>query len=128
MKLVLKRNGELFDVPRDIGRALLGITDQLVEYTEPPAAPRVAASAWHVTRGTYNPEPILVVRCSSCNQSANFMGPTAHRTQHFSHCGLNEKPPKHVASEFERAARAYFKKAPRLHESRPAFLTVNEIS
>lgn len=131
MKLRDTVTGRVFNVERDVGELLLSIGEPRLEVAVEPApkGPKQPA-IWCVVRNSRNEEPVLQVTCHTCKQTANYMGPTAHLTQKFFHCGIvgGEAPPKDVAKEYEKLAERYHgkiplaKKVPFLKPFTPEFL------
>lgn len=121
MKLQLRSSSETFDVPRNLGIALIVIGNgQIIE--PPPPAPRVLSpnSKWTISE-LLDGTPLLAVTCLNCKRSATGYGPTVGRTLKFTHCGVTEYPP----AEIDKAYSAAYRRA---HGERPAHRAPGTVS
>jgi hypothetical protein len=105
MKLQLRNSTETFDVPRNLGVALLVIGKG--DIIEPlPQAPRVLNPKSHFSIAeNLNSEgaPFTIhAKCDNCKNVASCSGPTAHRTMRYQHCGTVETVPAEIAQRYAR--------------------------
>jgi len=105
MKLQLRNSTETFDVPRNLGVALLVIgKGDIVE--PPPPAPRELnpQSHWSIVENL-NPAGVpytIYAKCDNCKNVASCSGPTAQKTMRYQHCGTVETVPTELAARYSR--------------------------
>ena len=101
MKVILT-SGVEHDCSHEIGATL--IAAGLATLPKPEA--RVPDAQWAVM-ATSDGEPYIHARCGTCHDAFNALGPTAHKTQVFSHCGTPEKIPQGIAQQYEQALKVW---------------------
>jgi hypothetical protein len=79
-----------------------------------PEPKRVPKTTWGVEPTAYG--PYIQGRCASCGDVFRAMGPTAHKSQKFGHCGVQEPIPADIAAAYERL----LKEAERMKKATPA--------
>jgi hypothetical protein len=106
MKLIFKSNGKEFNLPREIGEALIAISGgQLTEKPKESLAFKAPQfnpqPVWAIVRGTQTGRPILQGRCSSCGLVASADRPASAKTLFLTHCGVaKDCPPAKLVKEF----------------------------
>jgi hypothetical protein len=93
---VILTSGIAHDCSHEIGETLIaaGLA------TLPKSEARVPDARWAVMTMAEG-EPYIHARCGTCKDAFNAYGPTAHKTQIFSHCGTPEKIPQGIAQQYE---------------------------
>ena len=113
MKIKLVTGSE-FHVEATLGAILceLGLATQP---TVDPVRIGPPQTSWSVGRSDQTGELWITAKCATCRLSTDFAGPTAHKSQRFSHCRVNESVPLEIAEQYEKLLR---KKAPAVEPRR----------
>lgn len=112
MKLIDKQHKHPpFDAPAGMAESLIsaGTAERYVEPTPKKLAPssswRVVEDPMYANDGVHTYRCYILATCSTCGGAMRAAGPTAHRTQTFRHCGVNEEVPQDIRREYERILR-----------------------
>jgi len=127
MQLRIKGTTEVFHVESSLGRALLAIKDSPVEIPTPPKPkPFFPRTTWSIEQGLITGTPAIYAHCATCSKNAHITGRTAHLTQKFAHCGVQENVPPDMAQAWEKVLAGGKVTEDILEEPRPRYIKLGQ--